>query len=102
MSEIKKVYTCPLGSTCEKIGDGVIERCAWYVKIEGTNPNTGEFMCESRCAMAWTPLLMIDGNGKTNETIAAIQNLRNETVKRQDAALALGANLDGPKIIASN
>jgi hypothetical protein len=87
MSEVKTVSTCPLGSTCERVANGVIERCAWYVKIEGTNPNTGEFMSESKCAMAWQPLLFIDVSGKLNENIAAVQSLRNETLKRQDIFL---------------
>jgi len=99
MSEIKTVYTCPLGSTCEKVANGVIERCAWYVKVEGTNPNTGKFMSESRCTMAWLPLLNIDTNGKLNENIAAIHSMRNETIKRQDAALGV---INGQKIIASS
>jgi len=100
--DIKTVTTCPLGSVCERVVDNTIERCAWYVKVEGQHPQTGEFLSESRCSMAWQPLLMIDTNGKLNQNIATVESLRNETIKRQDAALALGANLDGPKIIASN
>ena len=99
--EIKTVYVCPLGGTCEKIADGVIERCAWYVKIEGTHPNTGEFISESRCAMYWQPILMIDTNGKLNQNIATVESLRNETIKRQDAVLALGA-VDAKKVIANH
>lgn len=99
MSDIKTVTTCPLGSTCEKVANGVIERCAWYVKIEGNNPNTGAFMSESRCSMAWQPLLMIDTNGKLNENIAAIQSMRNETIKRQDAALGV---INGSKVLTDS
>jgi len=46
MSEIKTVLTCPLGAKCEEIKDGAIHRCAWYTKLAGTNPNTGESMDE--------------------------------------------------------
>lgn len=90
--------TCPLGSTCEHIVDGVIERCAWYVRIEGKNPNTGEDMNESRCAMAWQPLLTVGLTGKMDNTAVSIQSLRNETIKRQDLALGV---VSGHKNISS-
>jgi hypothetical protein len=100
VSDIKTVRTCPLGATCEQIVDGRIERCAWFTKIEGNHPQTGEFMSESRCSMEWLPLLNIDLAGKLNETIASVQSLRNETVKRQDEYLEVVKN--APKIISSN
>ena len=55
MSEIKTVLTCPLGAKCEEIKDGAIHRCAWYTKLAGTNPNTGEVMDEAGCSMTWMP-----------------------------------------------
>ena len=83
--EIK--ITCPLGSECERIANGHIERCAWYVEIQGTDPQSGKEVRESKCAMAWQPILAIEGNGVNNQVAASIQSLRNETVKRQNLAL---------------
>ena len=77
--------TCPLGSKCEEVkvqdGKGYIERCAWYIGIKGIDPNTGKDLDESRCSMAWQPILMIDVAGKTSGVGAAVESFRNETVE---------------------
>ena len=79
--EIKTVLTCPLGAKCEEIKDGAIHRCAWYTKLAGTNPNTGEVMDEHGCAMAWMPMLMIENSMQQRSTSAAVESFRNETVQ---------------------
>jgi len=81
MSEIKTVLTCPLGAKCEEIKDGAIHRCAWYTKLAGTNPNTGESMDENGCAIAWMPMLMIENSMQQRSTSAAVESFRNETVQ---------------------
>jgi len=85
--EIK--ITCPLGSQCETAKDGYIERCAWNVEIEGTSSNNGEEIKESRCAMAWMPLLQIENTAKTIGINEAICSAREENIKRQDMGLSL-------------
>jgi hypothetical protein len=79
--------TCPLGSECERINGDHIERCAWFIELEGKHPQTGKEIRESKCAMAWQPLLIIEGNAESRGASAAIQSLRNETIKRQEKAL---------------
>jgi hypothetical protein len=79
--EIKTVLTCPLGSSCEEIKDGAIHRCAWYTKLAGTNPNTGEQTDEQGCAMAWLPMLLIENSMQQRSTSAAVESFRNETVQ---------------------
>ena len=81
MSEIKTVLTCPLGAKCEEIKDGAIHRCAWYTKLAGTNPNTGEVMDEAGCSMTWMPMLMIENSMQQRSTSAAVESFRNETVQ---------------------
>jgi len=81
MSEIKTVLVCPLGAKCEEIKDGAIHRCAWYTKLAGTNPNTGESMDENGCAIAWMPMLMIENSMQQRSTSAAVESFRNETVQ---------------------
>jgi hypothetical protein len=79
---IKTVLTCPLGGTCEKVNGDVIERCAWYITMEGMNPQTGEQInSESRCAMAWLPVLAVEGNGRSMGILDAISNVREAVVK---------------------
>lgn len=101
--DIKTV--CPLGCECEKVAkDGQsIERCAWYTQLQGENPQTGEPLNESRCAMAWQPVLMVENNRATTQNSAAIESHRNATNKRQEQALrlvaAIGGATDGQKNI---
>jgi len=78
MSEIKTVLTCPLGAKCEEIKDGAIHKCAWYTKLAGTNPNTGEVLDEQGCAMTWMPMLMIENSMQQRSTSAAVESFRNE------------------------
>mgnify|MGYP001014722414 FL=1 len=33
--------------------------CAWFIKIRGQNPNTGEEIDDYGCSIAWMPVLMI-------------------------------------------
>ena len=97
---MKVVTTCPLGSECEKAcANNTIERCAWYIKLSGKNPQTGEPIDEWRCSMAWQPILMIEANGAAQGIAASLQSLRNETVARQNLALEL---IDGKKILTAD
>jgi len=79
--------TCPLGHKCEEIRDNKVCRCAWYTQIEGTDP-LGNRVDEWKCAIAWQPILMIEVSGTNRGQTQAIESLRNETIKRQDAALS--------------
>ena len=92
MEGLETVTTCPLGSECREVKDGKIHHCAWYIKLQGKNPQTGEPVDDYRCAIAWQPILAIEGNGASHSIAASVQSLRNETVKRQDAALGAFIN----------
>lgn len=97
------VKTCPLGHTCEKAVDGKLERCMWYMQIQGTNPQTGEAIDKFDCAMVWQPILMMESAKETLGVAQSVHSLRNETIKRQDAALALASGGSrAEKVIANN
>lgn len=83
MSKIKEINTCPLGSDCEKIIGDTIERCMWFVKLEGTNPNNGNKEDNETCAIRWLPLLQIEMANTNRGQTAALESFRNETVKGQ-------------------
>lgn len=78
--EIKTVKTCPLGSKCQEIKDGVIKECMWFVKLVGTNPQTGEEIDEHGCSMAWLPVLLVEGAKQQRNTSASVESMRNEMV----------------------
>ena len=87
MKGLETVTTCPLGSECQEVKDGKMYQCAWYIKLQGKDPQTGKDVDDYRCAIAWQPILAIEGNGASHGIAASVQSLRNETVKRQDIAL---------------
>lgn len=90
---IDTVITCPLGHTCEEVKDGKIHRCAWYIQMAGTDQNN-QLVNENRCAIAWQPILMVEMSSTNRGQTQAIESLRNETVRRQDAALAAMGNMN--------
>lgn len=54
------------------------------MKLQGTNPNTGEPTEEWGCAMAWMPILLIENAQQSRSTGAAVESFRNEMVKAND------------------
>jgi hypothetical protein len=81
-------YTCPLGSKCTEIKDGELHRCAWLVGVKGKDAQGNEHD-EEKCAIAWNPVLMLEISGNIRGTNASIQDMRNLTVERQDAAIKM-------------
>lgn len=78
--DVKPALSCPLGSKCEEIRDNTMYRCAWFIQLAGTNPNTGETVDERGCAMAWVPILLIENSAQQRSTAAAVESFRNEVV----------------------
>jgi len=68
------------------------EKCSWYMRIRGTNPNTGEPVDESGCAVVWMPYMAMDITQKTNQAGAAVESFRNEVVKANQSNQQLYIN----------
>lgn len=58
--------------------------CAWFMKVRGTNPNTGEEIDDYGCSVAWLPVLMIENSQQQRQTGAAVESFRNEMVKANE------------------
>jgi len=73
--EVKQ--NCPLSGfePCKQF------ECAWFMKISGTDPNTGKDLEEWGCAMAWLPVLLVENAKQSHSTGAAVESFRNEMVK---------------------
>lgn len=82
--KVETILNCPLGHKCQEIKDDKIYQCAWYVKLAGLNPNTGEEIDEYACAIYWNPILMIENSRQQKSTSAAVESFRNEMVKSND------------------
>ena len=60
--------------------------CAWFLHVRGQDPNTGKDVDDYACAMAWTPLLLIENAMHTRHNGAAVESFRNEMVKANKAS----------------
>ena len=69
--------TCPFGNECETAEDNVIHRCAWYTELKGTDPQTGEEVSDWKCAIAWMPIVAIEGNKIGMSNTIATEHARN-------------------------
>ena len=91
---------CPLGAKCEEIRDDIKYVCPWYTQIRGADPQSGADIDEWRCAIAWIPVLTIEGAQQGRQTGAAVESFRNEMSKQNNqlAAIMLHAS-GGAKLI---
>lgn len=79
--KIEPKANCPLSgfAPCKQL------ECAWFTKLSGANPNTGEQVDEWGCAVAWLPLLLVENSQQQRHTGAAVESFRNEMVKSNAA-----------------
>ncbi|MCK2097651.1 hypothetical protein [Thauera aromatica] len=75
--KIEPKANCPLDAfaPCRQLD------CAWFLKLRGANPNTGEEVDEWGCAVAWLPVLMVENSQQQRQTGAAVESFRNEMVR---------------------
>jgi hypothetical protein len=78
--KIEPKNNCPLDNfnPCRQLD------CAWFLKIAGKNPNTGEDIDDWGCSMAWLPIMMIENSQQQRSTGAAVESFRNEMVKANE------------------
>lgn len=76
---------CPLNNfePCKQL------ECAWFIKMRGSNPNTGEDIDEWACSMAWLPILLIENSQQQRSTSGAVESLRNEMVATNQTNVGL-------------
>ncbi len=95
--EVKQ--NCPLDSfnPCRQF------ECAWFMKIQGKNPNDGKDIEEWGCAMSWLPILLIENAQQNRQTGAAVESFRNEMVETNKQSIAAmlisGSKKDKPSML---
>jgi len=76
---VSKPLKCPmLNKPC------IEHECKFWVHLTGTHPQTGARLDTFDCAMAWTPVLILENARNTVGVQAAVESMRNEVVQRQD------------------
>ena len=91
-----KSSICPLMK-----GQCIEHRCMWWIQLRGTNKNTGKEIDDWGCAVSWLPVLLIENANEVRQTGAALESLRNESIKGADATrkvLLTGMGLFEPAI----
>ena len=78
--KIESKNQCPLNNfePCKQLD------CAWFLKIQGKNPQNGSDVDEWGCSMSWMPILMIENSQMQRQTGAAVESFRNEMVKNNE------------------
>jgi hypothetical protein len=93
--KIEPKAQCPLNNfePCKQLD------CGWFLKLRGTNPNTGEDLDEWGCAVAWLPILFIENTQMQRQTGAAVESFRNEMVRANQTNIALLSEAANNKFI---
>tara|TARA_B110000908_G_scaffold97353_1_gene114943 strand:- start:1866 stop:2189 length:324 start_codon:yes stop_codon:yes gene_type:complete len=83
---------CPMMGGEECVEDGAIRNgelvtCRFWINVQGKHPQTGQEISNGDCAIAWTPMLMIENSKVNRETGASIESFRNEMVKANHRSL---------------
>lgn len=94
--KIEPKMNCPLDNfnPCRQM------ECAWFMKVVGTNPNSGSEVEDWGCAVAWMPILLIENSQQQRSTGAAVESFRNEMVKSNETAqkvLLASVEMNKPK-----
>lgn len=67
-------------------------KCPLWVHLVGKNPQSEEHIDHWNCALAWTPMLLVENSQMQRQTGAAVDSFRNEMVKanQQTTQLLIG------------
>lgn len=80
----------------------VCHKCPWWTHLRGKHPQSTAEIDEYGCAIAWLPVLLIEGAQQSRQTGAAVESFRNEMVNANHQTLValtggqLSAKLIGP------
>lgn len=100
--KIQAKTNCPLDGfkPCREL------ECAWFLKITGKNPNTGEEIDDWGCSMSWMPILLIENAQQQRQTGAAVESFRNEMAQSnivgQQILLNAVSASDPKKVVLEN
>lgn len=98
MAKLEPKPNCPLNSfeSCKALD------CAWYTQLRGKDPQSENEIDEWGCAIAWTPVLLVENSQQQRQTGAAVESFRNEMVlanKTSQQVLITAAGMHDKKLI---
>jgi hypothetical protein len=76
-----KSIGCPYTGFKMTCRDGVVNHsCPKWVRVSGTNPNTGQPVDHHACSDSFVPMLLIENSQMQRQTGAAVESFRNDMV----------------------
>ena len=86
---IETKIICPLGSDCERTTpDGKIERCRWYLKVIGKDPQSEKEYDQFDCAINWAIILLLENTQVNRSQVETTSSFRNEMVKQNQQVIS--------------
>lgn len=61
---------CPLVK-----GECVRHECAWYTKLVGMDPQTGQPIEDWKCAITYLPILLVENSNQQRQTCATVDKV---------------------------
>lgn len=76
---------CPLDgfNECRQL------ECAWFVKMRGNDPETGQETEEYACGMSWMPLLLIENVAHSANMNASVERFKEDMIQANNSSLEL-------------
>jgi hypothetical protein len=85
----------PDGEFCPLVRDSCVRhQCAWFMKVVGMDPQSGQPVDKFGCAVSWLPILTVENSQQQRQTAASVDKVAGQLHKhRRDflAALTLEA-----------
>lgn len=75
------LHKAPMSEVCDS--------CPLWVHIYGKHPQNEQLVDHWDCALAWTPVLLVENSQQQRQTGAAVESFRNEMVKANEASREL-------------
>jgi hypothetical protein len=82
--------TCPYGHKCKTTDNegNVIEKCMFFIEMHERNVETTEIRVKEECAIAWTPILLLENARLMAEVRGTTESFRDEMLKSNEKASA--------------
>lgn len=75
--------------------DGRQIKCAYFVHMMGTNPQTGQPVNEGKCAVNWLPILLVENANEIRKTAASTDKVASEVAKTRGAPMRIELSQNG-------
>lgn len=72
------------GEFCPLIKEKCVRhKCAWFTKVVGLDPQSGQQVDRWGCAVAWLPILTIENSNQQRQTAAGIDKVSNQITRQR-------------------